>query len=200
MAFPSLAEAAEQATNGDITMAAVLSALGGVTVTGLFGIWLAFINRSAQRQQAEIQASRDLKKWHRELRRQSYADCVVAFERFRDVLSPLAEVLPWPVPQAMSEGDVVRVDGLIARLREAYDDAFQKCQVVRLEGPDGVSEAVQRMLFSMAGFRNAAEERVRAAKDAQRPPEPRAWDEAAAEMHSAVEDFMTKASAVVAAG
>lgn len=153
MPFP-LAEAAE-ASNGNITLAAVLSALGGATVAGISSIWLAYINRSTQREQARAQSTRDLRKWRRELRRQSYSDCVISFEKLRDMIAPLAKVLPWPVPRALSAGERQELDNLISRLADCYDDAFQKCQIVRLEGPEPVATSANRMLRTGDCARNA---------------------------------------------
>lgn len=37
-------------------------------------------------------------------------------------------------------------------LGERYDEAFQKCQIVRLEGPKSVADAAQRLIFAAADF------------------------------------------------
>lgn len=167
-----------------------VSALGGVLVTGVLGLVGQHMNRRAAEKAAAVQMVRDLSKWHRELRRQSYVDCIVTYEKMRDVLAPLVAAIPWPVTQAMNPQQVSRLEALLVTLGERYEEVFQKCQIVRLEGPERVAAAAQRLILAAAGFRHAAEERAGAARSGRAPLHAPAWDSASREMHEALEAFI----------
>ncbi|MDX2709220.1 hypothetical protein PV350_41230 [Streptomyces sp. PA03-6a] len=172
--------------------------LVGVAVTAaslLIGQWLT---QRAAGKQAEAQAVRELSKWHRELRRQSYADCVIAYERFRDLLQPIARAIPWPVGRALTPEEAAHLGTLLVTLGERYDDAFQKCQVARLEGPEAVAKTAHRLIVAGTEFRAAAEARAEAARVGMQPPDPSAWDLAAESMDEELDDFIVLARSVIA--
>jgi hypothetical protein len=52
-----------------------------VWVAGFFALAGHSMVQRAARGQAEAQTALDLSKWHRELSRQSYVDCIVAYQR-----------------------------------------------------------------------------------------------------------------------
>ena len=79
-----------------------------------------------------------------------------------------------------------------------YEEAFQKCQIVRLEGPRNVADAAQRLILAAAAFRQAAEERAAAARDGERPERARDWNASAEKMNDELEDFIEIARAVIA--
>ncbi|MEW1701013.1 transposase, partial [Streptomyces sp. NPDC091278] len=87
-----IALAAEQTAGFD--WSPLLAALGGAVVTGGFLLGGNSLNQRGNRKLAEAQGIRDLNRWHRELRRTSYVDCVVASEKLRDMTEPLGRVLP----------------------------------------------------------------------------------------------------------
>ncbi|WP_093801142.1 hypothetical protein [Streptomyces sp. Wb2n-11] len=176
---------------------APLWAIAGVVVTGGFGLGLAWVQHRTTMKQAELQASRELSKWHRELRRQSYVDCLVTYERLRDMIVPLSNSIAWPVSGALTTDEVSRLDALLVLLDERYDEAFQRCQVVRLEGPVDLAETAQRLLLAGSRFRHAAEARAQAAKRGQLLVG-RGWDDAAEGMNDALESFIEQARAVIA--
>ncbi|WP_371604937.1 hypothetical protein OG345_40760 (plasmid) [Streptomyces sp. NBC_01220] len=172
--------------------------LGGVVTTGAFVLVGHGMVQRAARKQAAIQADRDLSRWHRELRRQSYVDCIVTYERMRDMLVPLARAVPWPVSRPLTDEEATHVDALLVTLGERYDEAFQKCQVVRLEGPGSIADSAQRLILAAASFRNAADRRAEAARAGERPSDTPAWNASAEEMNDELDVFIEAARAVIA--
>ncbi|MCF3143789.1 hypothetical protein [Streptomyces platensis] len=172
--------------------------LGGVVATGLFVLAGHGMGQRATRKQAAAQADRDLSKWHRELRRQSYVDCIVTYEKLRDMIVPLSRAAPWPVRGNLSDEDVTQLDALLVTLDERYDEAFRKCQIVRLEGPGGVADAAQGLIFAAADFRRAADERARAARAGERPAQSPGWNSSAERMSDELEAFIEIAGTVIA--
>ncbi|MGA4803628.1 hypothetical protein [Streptomyces lavendulocolor] len=172
--------------------------LGGVVATGLFLLAGHGMVQRATRKQAAVQADRDLSKWHREMRRQSYVDCIVTYEKLRDMIVPLSRAISWPVSRNLTGEEASQLDALLVTLGERYDEAFQKCQIVRLEGPGGVADAAQRLIFAAADFRQAADERARAARAGERPTQPPAWNSSAEKMNDELEAFIEIARTVIA--
>lgn len=173
--------------------------LGGAVVTGVFLLIGQSMVQRAARKQGEAQAGRELSKWHRELRRQSYVDCVVAFEKMRDVIAPLSQAAPWPPPsRALTDMEAAALDALLVRLGERYEEVFQKCQIVRLEGPGAVADAAQQLVVAAAGFRNAVDERAHAVRLGQRPAFAPRFTSSAQEMNDELEAFIELARAVIA--
>ena len=82
--------------------------LSGVVATGVFLLAGHGLVQRATRKQAKAQADRDLSKWHRELRRQSYVDCIVTYEKLRDVIVPLSRAIPWPVSRSLTGEETSR--------------------------------------------------------------------------------------------
>ncbi|MFE2553651.1 hypothetical protein ACFXGI_34740 [Streptomyces sp. NPDC059355] len=178
---------------------APLWVLAGVLLTGFFALAGHYLVQRGARHQAKEQAARDLHKWHRDLRRQSYVDCIVTYEKMRDLISPLARAIPWPVSRALTPEEASQLNDLLLMLAQRYDDAFQKCQVVRLEGPEAVADAAHQLIFAAAGFLHAADERAKAARAGQQPahsPEP--WNASAGQMNNALEEFIKAARTVIA--
>ncbi|MFC7933957.1 hypothetical protein [Streptomyces cinereoruber] len=173
-------------------------ALGGVVATGLFLLAGHGMVQRATRKQAAVQADRERSKWHRELRRQSYVDCIVTYEKLRDMIVPLSQAIPWPVSRNLTGEEASQMDALLATLGERYDEAFQKCQIVRLEGPGAVADAAQRLIFAAADFRQAADDRARAARLGERPAQPPAWNSSAEKMNDELEAFIEVARTVIA--
>lgn len=167
-------------------------------VTGGFLLAGHGMVQRATSRQAKIQAHRDLSKWHRELRRQSYVDCIVTYEKLRDMIVLLSRAIPWPVSRNLTDEEASQLDALLVTLGERYDEAFQKCQIVRLEGPGGVSDAAQRLILAAADFREAADGRARAARGGERPAQPPAWNSSAERMNDELEAFIELARAVIA--
>lgn len=90
--------------------------LVGVVVAGLFALAGHGMVPRAARGQAEAQMARDLSKWHRELRRQSYVDCILAYEKLRDMIVPLSRAIPWPVSHSLTSGEAAeQCSGLVDR-------------------------------------------------------------------------------------
>lgn len=172
--------------------------LGGVLATGFFLLAGQALTQRTSAKQAEIQAKRDLSKWHRELRRQSYADCILAYERLRDMITPLGLATPWPVSRSLTEEEDARLDDLLVTLSERHDEAFQKCQIVRLEGPVALAEIAQQLVLAAGEFRFAAEERVRAARGGESVVEASAWNLATGKMTRELEKFFVMARDVIA--
>ncbi|MGW3060587.1 hypothetical protein ACWC98_32300 [Streptomyces goshikiensis] len=173
--------------------------LAGVLVASTFALAGQVLVQRGARRQAKEQAARDLSKWHRDLRRQSYVDCIVTYEKMRDLITPLSRAIPWPVSRAMTSDEASQLDGLLTTLAQRYDDAFQKCQVVRLEGPGAVADAAQQLIFAAAGFRNAVDERAEAAQAARQPAHsPASWNASAKQMNDALEEFIKVARTVIA--
>ncbi|WP_086670364.1 hypothetical protein [Streptomyces albovinaceus] len=172
--------------------------LGGVVATGFFLLAGHGMVQRATRKQAAIQADRDLSKWHREVRRQSYVDCIVAYEKLRDMIVPLSRAIPWPVSRNLTGEEASQLDAFLVTLGERYDEAFQKCQIVRLEGPGGVADAAQRLIFAAADFRQAVDERARATREGELPAQPSAWNSSAEKMNDELEAFIEIARTVIA--
>lgn len=172
--------------------------LVGVVVAGLFALAGHGMVQRAARGQAEAQMARDLSKWHRELRRQSYVDCIVVYEKLRDMIVPLSRAIPWPVSRSLTSGEAAQLDALLVTLGERYDEAFQKCQIVRLEGPGSVADAAQRLIFAAADFRQAADERAQAAGVGEPPAQPTTWSSSAEKMNDELESFIEHARTVIA--
>ncbi|MEW1661142.1 hypothetical protein [Streptomyces sp. NPDC093707] len=175
--------AAEKAASFDWTPA---WALGGVIVTGLFGLAVQWHQRRAAKEQAEAQASRELSKWHRELRRTSYVDCVVAYETFRDMVEPLGNALPWPVSAPLNDEEAAELDTLLVTLDERYADLFQKCQIVRLEGPAAIAHTAQGLILSAADFRHATKGRATATRTGTGSAEVSTWNSSTEDMRSRI--------------
>lgn len=174
-------------------------ALAGVLVAGVFALAGHVLVQRGARRQAKEQTALDLSKWHRELRRQSYVDCVATYEKMRELITPLSRAIPWPVSRALTAVEASQLDDLLIVLAQRYDDAFQKCQVVRLEGPGAIADAAQQLIFAAAGFRNAVEERAQAAQAGQRPAHaPAPWNSSAEQMNDALEEFIEIARTVIA--
>lgn len=174
-------------------------ALAGVLVAGIFAMAGHVLVQRGTRRQAKEQAARDLSKWHRELRRQSYVDCIVTYEKMRDLIAPLSRAIPWPVSRALTSEEASQLDDLLIMLAQRYDDTFQKCQVVRLEGPGAVADAAQQLIFAAAGFRNAVDARAEAAQAGQQPAHsPAPWNSSAERMNDALEEFIEIARTVIA--
>jgi len=172
--------------------------LGGVVATGVFLLAGHGMGQRATRKQAEVQADRDLSKWHRELRRQSYLDCIVTYEKLRDMIVPLSQAIPWPVSRSLTDEEVSQLNVLLGTLGERYDEAFQKCQIVRLEGPGSIADAAQRLILAAADFCHAADGRAGAARAGERPEQSPAWNSSAERMNDELEDFIEIARAVIA--
>ncbi|MGY4929407.1 hypothetical protein [Streptomyces sp. 900105755] len=174
--------------------------LGGVLLTGLFALASQNVAQRAGRTQAAVQAVREVSKWHRELRRQSYLDCIVSYEKFRDMIAPLSQAIPWPVRGNLTPEESSQLDALLVMLGERYDEVFQKCQIVRLEGPGNLAEAAHRLIFAAADFRNAAYERARATRAGEHPAQPTApaWNATAEKMNDELELFIETARTVIA--
>ncbi|MER7598031.1 hypothetical protein [Streptomyces hydrogenans] len=124
-------------------------------------------------------------------------DCIVTYEKVRDMIVPLSRAIPWPVSRALSDTEAQELDALLATLGERYDEAFQKCQIVRLEGPEAVADAAQRLIFAAADFRQAADERALAARNGERPVQSPAWTSSAEKMNDQLEEFIEIARAVI---
>ncbi|MEU5218498.1 hypothetical protein AB0G79_20185 [Streptomyces sp. NPDC020807] len=187
--------AAEKAASFDWTPA---WALGGVFLTGFFGLAVQRGQRKAAKEQAEVQAARDLSKWHRELRRTSYVDCVVTYEKFRDMVEPLGKALPWPVSAPLSGEKAAELDALIVTLDERYVELFQKCQIVRLEGPAALAHTAQGLILSAADFRHATRERSEAARAGTGNAEVSTWNSSTEDMRRTLEEFIETARSVIA--
>ncbi|WP_331754172.1 MULTISPECIES: hypothetical protein [unclassified Streptomyces] len=65
----------------------------------------------------------------------------MTYEKLRDMIVLLSRAIPWPVSRNLTDEEASQLDALLVVLGERYDEAFQKCQVVRLEGP---GEALSR--------------------------------------------------------
>lgn len=191
-----IALAAEQAAGFDWTP--LLSALGGAVVTGGFLLGGNALTQRANRKLAEAQGTRDLNKWHRELRRTSYVDCVVAYEKLRDMVEPLGRVLPSIRNSPLTPEQDSELNGLLRALDARYEEMFQKCQVVRLEGPAELSHTAKGLYLAAADFRHAARERARAAREGTGRVEGRAWDSSTTDMMNTLDEFIEKARGVVA--
>jgi hypothetical protein len=187
--------AAEKAAGFDWTPAWTL---GGVVVTGLFGLGLQQQQRKTAKHQAQVQSVLDLSKWHRDLRRTSYVDCLISYETLRDLIEPLNRALPWPVAGPLSADDSVALDRLLAMLDQRYEETFQKCQVVRLEGPAAISHTAKSLYLAAADFRAAAKERARAVREGRGTPNTARWNSAAEDMSNALEEFIGLAQSIVA--
>ncbi|OII59673.1 hypothetical protein BJP40_13070 [Streptomyces sp. CC53] len=173
-------------------------ALGGVFLTGLFGLAVQRGQRKAAQEQTEGQAARDLSRWHRELRRTSYVDCIVTYEKFRDLVEPVGKALPWPVSAPLTAEKAAELDALLAVLDERYADVFQKCQIVRLEGPAALAHIAQGLILSAADFRHATKERAGAARAGTGNAEVSTWTSSTEDMRRTLEEFIERARGVVA--
>jgi hypothetical protein len=137
----------------------------GAGLFALAGTWLGL--RGNVRLSA-VQEQIDARKWQREKRRQSYIDCIEAYERFRDLIEPVARITPWVTPRELTPEDNDRIDELIIQFATRYQEMFIRCQVVRLEGPESIALRAMKLLEAASDFRNAAEEGLRAARNGQR--------------------------------
>ncbi|MER8047126.1 hypothetical protein [Streptomyces sp. NPDC094032] len=171
-----------------------IGVLGGAAVAGFFGLR----TQAHQRKAAEAQADRDVSKWHRELRRTSYVDCVVTYERLRDMVEPLGRILPSIRNSPLSPEQETELNGLLATLDERYEDMFRKCQIVRLEGPADVAHTAKGLYLAAADFRQAARERARAAQEGTGRVDGSTWDSSTADMMNTLEEFIEMARGVIA--
>lgn len=122
----------------------------------------------------------------------------MTYEKLRDVIVPLSRAIPWPVSRNLTGEEESQLEALLVTLGELYDEAFQKCQIVRLEGPGVVADAAQRLIFAAADFRQAAEERAQAARVGERPAQPPAWNSSTEKMNDELEAFIEIARTVIA--
>jgi hypothetical protein len=83
-------------------------------------------------------------------------------------------------------------------LDERYEDAFQKCQVVRLEGPAAIAHTAKSMYLAAADFRAAAKERAQATGAGQGTPDTARRSSAVQDMSNALEEFIGLAQATIA--
>ncbi|WP_019885880.1 hypothetical protein [Streptomyces purpureus] len=176
----------------------LLAALGGAAVTGGFLIWSKYREQKAALDLAEVQAHNEVSKWHRAERRTSYVACLVAYEKLRDVIEPLNKVLPWPVSEPLSAHATEELERLLVRLDERYEDMFEKCQVVRLEGPPALAHTAKSLYLGAADFRSAAKERAEAVREGRGTPDVTRWNAGAEEMSTALEEFIRLAQETVA--
>lgn len=176
----------------------LLAALGGAAVTGGFLIWSKYREQRAALDLAEVQAHNEVSKWHRAERRTSYVACLVAYEKLRDVIEPLNKVLPWPVSEPLSVDATAESEQLLVRLDERYEDTFEKCQVVRLEGPPALAHTAKSLYLAAADFRAAAQERAQAVREGRGTPDATRWTAGAEEMSTALEEFIRLAQKTVA--
>ncbi len=104
----------------------------------------------------------------------------------------------WPVARPLSEGDGQRADELVDELRQRYEAAFQRAQIVRIEGPSDIQELIPELIFAMADMREAARRRLEDAKAGRRPNEIEIrWNESVRTLHGRLDELVTKASAVL---
>lgn len=145
--------------------------------------------RDKEEQQAE------LRKWRLGTRRDAYTELVVAVEKLRDTVGALGSVLSgtWPLPAPLSEEQLDELKRIERRVRDEYESAFQRAQVVRLTGPDTVSGLAERLGVTMTDYVNFSEDRCRSARLTLRSDTIRDWQESVAGMHSLLESFISAA-------
>ncbi|GHB72815.1 hypothetical protein GCM10010347_48940 [Streptomyces cirratus] len=114
------------------------------------------------------------------------------------MIVPLNRAIPWPVSRVLTIEETVHLDGLLAALGERYDEAFQKCQVVRLEGPGTVADAAHQLIVAAAEFRQASEERAHATRSGERTSTAPAWNSSTEKMNDELDAFIEMARAMIA--
>ncbi|MEU6705762.1 hypothetical protein [Streptomyces wuyuanensis] len=80
------------------------------------------------------------------------------------MITPLGLATPWPVSRSLIDEEDVRLDDLLVTMGERHDEAFLKCQIVRLEGPVALATIAQHLVLAAGDFHFAAEERARAVR------------------------------------
>ncbi|MFE5295896.1 hypothetical protein [Streptomyces sp. NPDC056632] len=174
-----------------------LGTAAGALITGGFLIWSKYREQKAALDLAKVQAHLDVSKWHRTERRTSYANCLISYEKFRDMVAAFTRVIPWqPVPQALTAEQEVELTRLLVKLEKRFEDSYEKCQVVRLEGPPALAHTAKSMALAADSFRAAAKDQAQAAKDLLSTQDERgrerqrAWDHAVTEMDAFLEEFI----------
>ncbi|QKW06855.1 hypothetical protein HUT18_11100 [Streptomyces sp. NA04227] len=149
------------------------------------------VAQRAARRQAEDQSKRELQKWHREVRRQAYVDFIVAGEKFRHMILPLARALHDSAQRALTTEEETRLRDLLATLTERYDDLYEKSQVVCLEGPATIGRVAKDFTLGAARFRAAATQKAEAGTSAGHlPEEETGWQASGQKMNEALEAFI----------
>ncbi|MER5765849.1 hypothetical protein [Streptomyces sp. NPDC002082] len=177
----------------------------GAVVTGGFLIWSKCCERKAALGLAKVQAHLEVSKWHRTERRTSYANCLVPFEKLRDLVATFTTTIPWqPVAQPLTTPAEAELDRLLVKLEKRFEDAYEKCQIVRLEGPLAMAHTGRSLALAAAQFRAAAKDRAlatreaRSTQDVQGRQRQTEWDNAVREMETLLEEFIQLVQETVA--
>lgn len=152
----------------DASWVGVIGVSVGATLAGIVSIAQTQLQRADQAHvlaeqigaQAEVERRRfaaERWKWHADLRRQSYIDCLISAEKCSNFIELLAAVSE----SLSSEGESTvspRADG--ASLEESIgkfdrlviDETFDRVQIVRLDGPPEVAEHAKQLLQSLVSY------------------------------------------------
>ncbi|MER5461986.1 hypothetical protein ABT010_15100 [Streptomyces sp. NPDC002668] len=141
----------------------------------------------------------ELRKWQLETRRDSYVDFVVAVEKLRDTIAAAGRLLAgtWPLPEPPSEADLSELQHLETLIVSLYEEAFQRAQVVRLTGPDGVADCAKNLGDTMTDYVTFSSERFRASRRNEHSEVLREWQEAVRGMNRLLQEFVNTAYTVV---
>lgn len=146
----------------------------GAALTGVISVVQTHLQRRSQNDalvhQARVQEESEWRrfrterwKWHAELRRQSYIDCLISIERcsgFFGFSEKASESLiteegstpgPW-INEVPPEEFISQFN------RQMSDETFDRIQVVRLDGPEDISAHGRKLLGSLLNYWVASQE------------------------------------------
>lgn len=185
----------------------------GAVLTGLVSVTQIHLQRKIQIEalvhQARVQQEAEQRRfeaerwaWHAELRRRSYIDCLISVEKCSNFfeysekasesLIPEEGSIPEPWTNSLSPEDFIEKFN-----QQMANETFDRVQVVRLDGPENVSQHARKLLNSLLNYWIASQA-IASDRAASRPHSREDHDNFLAifkEFRDDITEFITMASA-----